>query len=265
MSEILPFFPVGFSQAGPDLFSREPRLLSLDFDGTLAEIASTPEAARMTDDFRILLKGLSLLPRTKLVILSGRSVPDIKAKIRVPGIVFVGNHGLDFSPPSAGWGISALSEWTRKTVEVRERLSLLVKKWPGAFLEAKGPDLSLHYRLLKPELALQLIPEALGAIQDLPVVTREGKCVLEFKPKGAPGKGEALERLADRFFKANEEGLCLHMGDDQTDEEAFQALRNMGRRGLGVKVGPGPSRAHFRLSGPPEVYRFLKLFMSAEL
>jgi trehalose 6-phosphate phosphatase len=164
---------------------------------------------------------------------------------------------MDFSPVSFGWGVSVLSKWTRESSEVRERLEPLVKKWPGAILEVKGPDLSLHYRGLDPEKADQLIAQALDAVEDLSVIPNRGKCVLEFEPQGAPGKGEALERLAKGYFMGNDGGFCMYVGDDRTDEEAFVALRHMRRRAVGFKVGPGSTHAHFRLRNVEEVHRLL--------
>lgn len=255
------FFPKGLSKMGREFFVRTPRLLSLDFDGTLSEIAPTPQSAWMTEDLRTTLWALSLLPKTRLVILSGRSIQDLKRKVNVPGIFYIGNHGMDFSPPSAGWGIRALKQWTAETKAAQERLEPLVDHWPGSLLEVKGPDLSLHYRRLKPGQVRKLLPEAFKAVEGLPLAARQGKCVLEFRPLDSPGKGDALTRLADRFFDSQHTGACLHVGDDLTDEDAFQALRRMGRRNLGLKVGEGPSRAHFRLKGLDEVHRFLKLFL----
>jgi trehalose-phosphatase len=255
------FFEEGLSEIKPGFFARTPRLLSLDFDGTLAEIAPTPQAAWMPETFRKTLRALSRLPLTRLVLLSGRSVPDLKRKVRLPGLVYVGNHGLNFSPSAAGWGTRSLKEWSHKTREAHKRLQPLVGLWPGSLLEAKGPDLSLHYRRLKLTQVRRLIPQALRAIEDLPLDAYRGKSVLELKPKGAPGKGRALDRLASRFFPGPRAGVCVHVGDDTTDEEAFRALRRMNRAALGLKVGPGPTRAHYRLKDLEEVHEFLSLFL----
>jgi trehalose-phosphatase len=256
------FFPEGLSRKVLPFFRRVPRLISLDFDGTLAPIAPTPAAARMPEDFRQTLVHLSRLRRTRLAILSGRSLKDLKRKVRLPGVIYVGNHGLDFSPSRIGWGKKALAKWSFFARLACGRLRPLVKNWPGALLEAKGPDFSLHYRLSKPALTRRFIPEALRLVRDLPLKVRYGKCVLEFRPKNAPGKGEALEHLRSLFFQ-NADARCLfiHVGDDKTDEDAFRVLRGMGRQALGLKVGNGPTLAHYRLRGVGEVLRFLNLLL----
>lgn len=260
MDLTLDFFPEGLEKLGRAFFARTPRLLSLDFDGTLSDIAPTPAQARLNDRFKTLLWSLSMLPQTKVAVLSGRSLPDLRKKVGIPGVILVGNHGLDFSPATIGWGLPEISDWTRRVHQAFSRLEPLVRNWPGALLEPKGLDLSLHYRLLEPAKAKRLIPEALAAIQDLPVVPHWGKSVLEIRPQGAPGKGEALERLFQRFLGRQSKWACVHVGDDQTDEDAFRFLREMGDNALGMKVGPELTLAPYRLAGTAEVWKFLNLF-----
>jgi trehalose-phosphatase len=263
MQKTLPFFPDGLSRIKAGFFLMKPRLLSLDFDGTLAEIAATPGAAWLPDDTRTVLWGLCLLPKTHLVFLSGRSIPDLKQKIRIPDAIYVGNNGLNFFPPSAGWGLTSLKQWTSRSEEIQKQLEPFVRLWPGVLLENKGPDLSLHYRRLNRKSAKKMVEDALGLIQELPVTAHRGKCVLELKPLGTPGKGEALKRLAGQFLGNITHGTCIHIGDDRPDEDVFRVLRRMGGNTLGLKVGEGPTRAHYRLAGPDEVLRFLKLFLES--
>ncbi|HVZ79862.1 MAG TPA: trehalose-phosphatase [bacterium] len=255
------FYPGGEREAGPTVFQKTPRLISLDFDGVLAEIAPTPSMAYLQDRFRKVLTGILAQPETKVIILGGRSVQDLRDKVRLPGILYVGNHGLDFSPPAAGWGIPALSAWIREVQAARGRLEKLVRSWPQALLEVKGPDLSLHFRRLAPDRAAVLLPQALEAVRDLPVDHREGKCVLEIKPADSPGKGHALRRIADRFFMGKPPGICVHVGDDPSDEDAFSVLRSMRITALGFKVGPEPTQAHYRLRDLDQVHRFLGSFL----
>jgi len=260
-----PFFANGIPRGNSDFFRVQPRLVSLDFDGTLAPIAPTPDAASMPGVFRRVLRRLTRLKATRVAILSGRSLPDLKRKVRMEGIVLVGNHGLAFDPGALGWGRAATSRWNGTAREVCERLQPLLKEWPGALLEAKGPDVSLHYRRAHPEDTRRLLPEAARLLEGLPIDLRHGKCVLEFRPKGAPDKGDALERLADRFLRGKpSRGACFHVGDDRTDEDAFRALRRMDRPALGLRVGAGPSRAQYRLRNTFEVLQFLNLFKNQD-
>lgn len=238
-----------------------PRLICLDFDGTLSEIAPTPQKARMVAPLRSMIHRLSLMPDTRVAILSGRSVVDLRKKVRLPGIVYVGNHGLDIFPVPRGWGRGRLRGWTREARVVQGRLEPLLERWPGALLEAKGPDLSLHYRGLTSRQAEKLIPEAIRVVRGSGFVPRHGKRILEFRPREASGKGEALERLVGLGSEKGSKGICLYVGDDRTDEDAFLALRRRGGKSLGLKVGPGRTLAHFRLRDIRQVRRFLGLFL----
>ena len=68
--------------------------------------------------------------------------------------------------------------------------------------------------------------------------------MLEFSVRSTT-KGEAIEHLR-RYTKAD---AVFYAGDDVTDEDAFDALLS---DDLGVKIGPGPTSAAFRVGGPDE-------------
>lgn len=260
-----PFFPTGSSRTPASFFETTPRLVSLDFDGTLAPIAPTPADARMPRALRDALERLAGCRSTHLAILSGRALPDLKRKVRLEGVILVGNHGMTFDPPGLGWGRAALRRWTRCAREARRILEPLLEDWPGALLESKGPDLSLHYRRAHPGRTRERLPKALQLVKHLPMTARTGKRVLEFRPRGAPGKGEALERLASRYLgRKAHAGVCVHIGDDATDEDAFRVLRRRRGPSLGLKVGMEPTGAHYRLRRPSEVLEFLDLFKDPE-
>ncbi|MGH7541890.1 MAG: trehalose-phosphatase, partial [Gemmatimonadota bacterium] len=87
------------------------------------------------------------------------------------------------------------------------------------------------------------------------VHVRRGHQVVELLVVGAD-KGEALDRLR-RELGAD---AVLFVGDDRTDEDAFARLRP--GADLGVKVGPGPTRATARIAGQPDVGPLLRTLLS---
>ena len=89
--------------------------------------------------------------------------------------------------------------------------------------------------------------EAQAELDDLTI--REGKNVLEFAVRSTT-KGEALEHLR-RYTAAD---AVFFAGDDVTDEDAFDALQ---ADDLGVKSGPGPTLAPFRVAGPEQIAHVL--------
>jgi len=255
------FYPHGLRKLGAEFLRRSPLLLVLDFDGTLAPIAPTPEAAKMPPAVRGALKRILRRRDARVAVLSGRALPDASRKVSLPGVVIAGSHGMDSSDRRLCWSGRKVRAWKRAAREAARRLKPLLKGWKGARLELKGPDLSLHFRLARPSVTVRRLPEAVHLVRGLPLSPRGGKCVLEFRPSRAPGKGEALARLA-RFLAPGwrKTGLCVYIGDDVTDEDAFRMLRKLGRHVLGLRVGPGPSRAHFHLRDEREILRFLASF-----
>ena len=73
--------------------------LLLDYDGTLAPVASHPDLTILPDETKAVLERLSKLPDVFMGIITGRSIPDIKQKVGIPGITYAGNHGLDIVHP----------------------------------------------------------------------------------------------------------------------------------------------------------------------
>ena len=80
-------------------FARKAVALFLDYDGTLTPIVQTPDKAVLSFKNRRLLEKLIKNHLCKLAIISGRALKDIKKKVDIPGIVYVGNHGLEIEGP----------------------------------------------------------------------------------------------------------------------------------------------------------------------
>ena len=74
--------------------------LFLDYDGTLTPIVSTPDLALCPSEVKATLVKLRDLPKVSLAIISGRSLEDIREKVGIPGIIYVGNHGLEIENPA---------------------------------------------------------------------------------------------------------------------------------------------------------------------
>ena len=108
----MPFGAGGDALAGdaadqwPDLLRRidglPSVLLLLDFDGTLSEIASSPEVAVLRPGNAALLEDLSRRSGYAVGVISGRSLDDVAERVGVPGLVYAGNHGLE-NPRGRGW------------------------------------------------------------------------------------------------------------------------------------------------------------------
>ena len=69
--------------------------LFLDFDGTLVPIEANPALPRLDSETAKALQGLSSRDFLVTTIISGRAVEDLYARVRVQGLIYAGNHGLE--------------------------------------------------------------------------------------------------------------------------------------------------------------------------
>jgi len=233
--------------------------LLLDYDGTLVPIAPTPDQARPTDRLLKILESLAAAKSVQIAVISGRTMDELKALLPILGIFRVACHGAFILTPAGinhsllpdGWSASSLNEILRKVEPA-------VSGKEGFLLEHKGVSLAIHYRNADPQEARRFLDHvALWTLEGVSKGTLSilrGHMVLEIKAPGID-KGKAALFLLSRFSPAG--ALPIYIGDDETDEDAFRALRG---RGITVRVcsGPQPSSATFRLADPAQVIELLE-------
>lgn len=237
-------------------------LLALDYDGTLVPIAPRPEEARPSSAVLALLSRLAAVASVQVAVMSGRPLAQLCALLPIPGITYVGIHGLEMR--TAGGEMRRLmpaGAFTTVMTYLHRDLTPLLEGRAGFWLEDKRSALALHYRLAPPEEQAEVIAEFLAVVQayqrrgiSLEVV--HGKKAVEVRPLGV-NKGKAMQFLLER----RENGaLPIYFGDDATDEDAFRVLNN---RGLTVLVADPPRRtaARYYLRNPEEVLRSLVRFL----
>jgi trehalose-phosphatase len=228
----------------------------LDYDGTLVPIEAQPEMALCPPEVKGCLERLSRLSHVFVAIMSGRSLEDICGKLGVPGIVYVGNYGLEIRNP-AGLHKKTLSPLREKELRMIGR-SLIhsLGKIPGIRFEEKGPILSVHYRNVNRGYfgsIRRALRETLGRWKGRWKIA-SGKMVAEIRPEIDFHKGKAVREMLKRM----PEGLLpIYLGDDPTDEDAFRAI---GGRGISILIGSGGvgSQADYYLKEPSEVHDFLR-------
>jgi trehalose 6-phosphate phosphatase len=231
--------------------------LFLDYDGTLTPIVSQPEEAYLSREMKRLLGNLKRNPKILMAIVSGRSLRDIQSRIGLKGIYYVGNHGLEVFVPKQGPKRSVSSKTFQELREMRDRLNSQLRDVKGAVLEDKGCVLAVHYRNVDPRCVPPVLMEIKKEIKrsEAPFALAFEKYVFEIRPQSPVNKGMAILEL---LSQAGQDGLLpLYMGDDQTDEDAFRALR---RHGIAVLVGfPRLSCARYYVRDPSEVFQFLTI------
>ena len=233
---------------------REPILLLLDFDGTLSEIAPRPEQAILCPGNKSLLCQLADRAEFVVGVISGRSLQDVEARVNVPGLVYAGNHGLEIRGLGLDYRHPDADAASRTIREASHDLELRLAGVPGAFVENKTYTLTTHFRQTPPNYH-DLVVSAFDDITH-PLVqsgschVTEAKMALELRPSIDWNKGRALTLIRSRL---SPDSFPIYLGDDATDEDAFDAVTSSG--GEGVYVGPPgvDTRASWRLSSPGEV------------
>lgn len=235
--------------------------LFLDYDGTLTPIVRSPDKAIIPRKTIEILKRLSKNPLCKVAVISGRSLKDIKTKIGLEGIIYVGNHGLEIAGPKIKFKAPVSLRYMANLKKIKVVLKKKLSKIKGVIIEDKGLALSIHYRLVDTEdvwLVKAIFHEALAYyIVSSRVKVKSGKKVLEISPPMEWDKGKAVLWLLARQEFINNRKACvpIYIGDDLTDEDAFKALKY---RGLTVFVGDTlNSCAKYYLRNTREVTDFL--------
>ncbi|MGH7572379.1 MAG: trehalose-phosphatase [Gemmatimonadota bacterium] len=231
-----------------------PSLVALDFDGTLTEIVHDPAAPGIPAERRSLLATIPA-PDRRLAIVSGRKLEDVRRRVGLPGVIYVGNHGLEIEGPDVE---------RRPPPEVADRLARLLGVVAGRLrfrdakveIEDKTWTATLHLRPRGDTKRHQAVAEAIGGpVDEAGFVLRPGKASWEIRPAGAFDKGDALRWLIDAAPDGSA-ARSLYVGDDITDEDAFSALPD----GITVRVGDPDQEtaARYRLLDPAAVYRLLE-------
>ena len=234
----------------PGKRGRAPLSIFLDFDGTLTPIAGHPDDAFLSASTREIL--IALNRRYPVAIISGRGLSDLKEKVAVEGLTYVGNHGMEISSGDFSFIYDIGPVESEALCEVAGKLGKLSALCDGTVLEVKGLTLSIHYRLLKsgekPSF-LKKVDSILRPFNSSGLIRiTSGKEVVEVRPTADWDKGSALEWLMERRGFAG--STPLYVGDDKTDEDAFKAIKG---KGLSIFVGRRASSADLYLASQSEV------------
>jgi trehalose 6-phosphate phosphatase len=217
-----------------------------DVDGTLAPIAERPELAAVPARAGEALRRLS--KRYRLVgCISGRPAAEARRMVRVKGLAYAGNHGLELLPATGG-----APELDGDLKEKREDAARFVTELDpeelaeaGLRIEDKGPIQALHWRGAGDERAAEARAEEIAAAAEREgLAVHRGRKVLELRPAVPIGKDAAIGAL----LAGDGIDAAVYAGDDRTDLDAFRRLRELRRKGeletavcVGVLSEEGPA------------------------
>jgi trehalose 6-phosphate phosphatase len=224
-------------------------LCMFDYDGTLVPIVAQPDKAVMSND--ILRQLVALSSHAKVGIVTGRSMDDIRARLRFNADFVIGNHGMEGVP---GWEKQTEKNevicqgWARALNAAFEKPGTFE---PGILLENKRYSLSVHYRLVRDHIETEKrLIELFQTLEPRPRVMG-GKYVFNLLPMGAADKGSALAQL----MAVTDAPGAIYVGDDITDEDVFRLHRH---DILTVRIESYPrSAAEFYLRDRREMSRLL--------
>lgn len=236
------------SSPAPSLLSYDSALF-LDFDGTLVELASTPDAIEVSPGLVDLLDDLHRLLGGALAVVSGRPIEALDRFLAPLALPLAGEHGMqrrDAQGRVTAQGVPDLSA-------VLAAMNQLSADHPGLLVERKQAAVALHYRLA-PQLETLCHETVARSVNGHPELEfLHGKCVFEVKASGTH-KGTAIGAFLREMPFAGRKPVFA--GDDTTDEYGFAAVQSC--HGTAVKVGVGPSQALHRLNGPATVHQWLE-------
>jgi trehalose 6-phosphate phosphatase len=227
--------------------------LFLDVDGTLLEIAATPDRVRVPASLRNTLQLAFEREQGAFALLSGRSLLELDALFGPFRFPASGKHGLEVRLPSGEVVAARVDPAALDTA--RRWLEYLPDEHPGVLLEDKGVALAMHYRLApRMQVEIETLMSEIVAELGSGFALRRGKCVVEIVPRGFD------ERSAIQLFMRQAEfrgRTPVFVGDDPSDEVGFAAVNEMD--GHSIRVGNlDQTCARYRFSSVSTVAAWLR-------
>jgi trehalose-phosphatase len=235
------------------------RLLMLDYDGTLAPFTTDRDRALPYDCVRALLPRLAAARHLRVVLISGRSVEDLVALLELAVLPEIwGSHGWERRMSDGTYLPPPLEKHTASAL--KREWSWLTSSYPAHACEKKPASVALHWRGFSDTDTAVMRSHTLRRWLRTP--SKEGLEVHEFDggvELRATGrtKGDAVRALLEETPAPY---AAAYLGDDRTDEDAFEAL---GTHGLSVLVRSEqrPTAAQLRLAPPGELCDFLRMWI----
>lgn len=243
--------------------ARHPAVF-FDFDGTLSDIVNDPDSAVPAPGAAEALQELAA--RCPVAVLSGRDLADVTERVGLPGIWYAGSHGFELTAPD---GTHHQNDAAAATIPVLEQAAAelrdLLGSIPGVVVEHKRFGVAVHYRNAARDRVGEVSAAVRTAGQRSGLRVTTGREVIELRPDIDWDKGKTLRWVIDHLHAAGPEAgpeagplVPIYLGDDITDEDAFDAVR---RDGVPIVVrhnddGDRATAALFALDSPAQVAEF---------
>lgn len=244
--------PAELATALERVAATEHLLVALDFDGTMAPLVDHAEDARALPRSAAAFAGLSKLPATSTALISGRALETLRSLASPQdNTLLIGSHGAETWTGPDHAPLELDTQAKDLLASATGVVAAIVEAHPGTRLEKKPAGVVLHTRTAAPDTAAAATELTLRRLNELDGLTvTEGKKVVESSVVHSD-KGQGLEKLRSLTGAT----AVLFAGDDVTDEHAMATLSG---EDVGIKVGPGQSRAGYRVEAPEHLQAVLE-------
>jgi len=251
-----------YSQVKELVATRRP-VVFLDFDGTLSDITAHPDSATLVDGAAEALRALA--EQCPVAVISGRDLADVRERVKVDEVWYAGSHGLELMAPDGTYHENAgAADLIGTLARAACRLAEMIGDISGIELEHKRFAVAVHYRNADPADIDRVTAAVRSLGRSEGLRTTAGRKVIELRPNLYWEKGTTLNWLLERIHASDcaadaASVLPIYIGDDITDEDAFDAVQF---DGVGIVVrhdehGDRPSAALFSLESPSTVVEFI--------
>jgi len=235
-------------------------LLFLDYDGTIVHFKSNPLNVKLSSKVKELLKMYRENPNYELIIITGRTLHEIKDQIDIKNINYAAIHGLHIQ----------FDTGKEKIVHQAKNVEPLLKKVKqdaqtffsnnDIFIEDKKYTIAFHYRNIPKEKITSFKNKFINIFNKYNkdnIQIMNGNKVIEARPR-TWNKGHAVDLFLNRYKSSL---LPVYIGDDTTDEDAFQYLKNKGITIFVKNDSQLKTNASYWVENPDEVTKLLSILI----
>lgn len=230
-------------------------VLMLDYDGTLAPFKINPRKAIPYEGVEKQIEGIIKDGKTTVVIISGRALSDLLPLLTLDPLPELwGSHGAERLAVGKAYVLSEVEEGVFQGLKIaKEKITPYVDP---ARCEFKPVSIAVHWRGV-PEDEIERLREKItndwgGLLEKYRLEIHPFDGGLELRPLGI-NKGNAVKKL---LAETDKDAVVAYLGDDATDEEAFEELGERGLKVL-VRLDPKPTKADIQITPPYELLQFL--------
>lgn len=234
--------------------------LFLDYDGTLVSFENRPQDVVTSQEVKIVITHLLHNKKFTVIIVTGRTLYEIKKLLDIEGLSFAALHGLQINLSNGmNYNWKPMNNLRKILENIKKFAEKKFQNERRIILEDKEFTVALHYRMLNEEKIKDVVDGFIEIVKAKDTSNKldilHGSKVVEIRPAGW-NKGKAVELISSNIISKN--ALQIYIGDDTTDEDAFRYINN---QGITIFVSNDTNRsttAQYWLKDPDDVIKFLK-------